>query len=65
MRQALLLVGGLAGLFAIVPLCTWADTGSLRAAWEAAKGYGVVMGILAGLALFGVLAGAIGAMINA
>lgn len=34
-------MAALLGLFLIVPLSTWADTGRFRAALEAAKGYGL------------------------
>jgi hypothetical protein len=47
-------------LFALVPLCVWGGSGSLRQAWEAAKTFGLIMGGLAvaggGTALLMVLA---------
>jgi hypothetical protein len=60
--QALLFVAAIAGLLSIVPLATWAATGSLRSAWEALKGYMLCMGILAGFCLLGVLAALIGSI---
>lgn len=50
MRQFLLLVAGLAGFFAIVPLMVWGGTGNWRHALHALKQY---LGILGGLALVG------------
>lgn len=52
---------GIAALVSIVPLATWAATGRLRAAWEALRGYCLVMFIVVGLpmiagALVGLLA---------
>jgi hypothetical protein len=38
-----------AAMFSIVPLVTWAATGSLSRACEALKGYMTVMGMLAAL----------------
>lgn len=58
MRQALLLIGVLAAMFSIVPLAILAATGSLRAAWEAARGYALVMLLITGPGLvIGLLAG--------
>ena len=45
------------GLLSIVPLCTWAATGSWRSAMHSLRGYLLCMGILAGLALVGGLVG--------
>jgi len=50
MPQFLLFVGTLAAIFAIVPVCTLLATGSARQAWEAAKGYAVVWGLIAAAA---------------
>lgn len=58
--QALLFVATILGLFSIVPLATWAATGSLRAAYEALKGYMLCMGILAALSVLFLLAALIG-----
>jgi uncharacterized membrane protein len=41
---------GIAALVALVPLSTWAATGSPRQAWQALKGYCVAMGLVVGLA---------------
>ncbi len=58
MRQTLLFLAGVVGLLSIVPLATWAATGSLQQAWDALKGYlialfpvwvGVVLGLLVGV----------------
>ena len=34
------------GLFALVPLSVWAATGRLGRAWEATKGFALVMAII-------------------
>lgn len=53
MKSFLLLIAGLAVLFAPIPLITWAVTGRWQDAWEAVKGYWRVMGLM--LAAAGVL----------
>jgi hypothetical protein len=55
MDHVLLFVGTLVAIFAIVPVCTLLATGSARNAWEAAKGYGLVWGILIGLSAVGIV----------
>lgn len=52
MSQTFLLLAALLGLFLIVPAVTWIATGSWSRAKEAAKGYGLVLGIV----LYGPLA---------
>jgi hypothetical protein len=46
MVYALKLAAGLLVLFALVPLCVWAGTGSWRHALHASKEYGLVMAAL-------------------
>lgn len=53
----LLLVGVIAALVSIVPLFTWAMTGSARQAWQSARGYILVLVILLAIpALVGLVA---------
>jgi len=53
-------VVGVLVLVSIVPLATWAATGSLRQAWRALRGYALVLTLLGGTALLGVLIAGIG-----
>ena len=46
MGPALLFAAALLGMFSIVPLATWAATGSLREAGRAAGGYAVTIAVL-------------------
>jgi hypothetical protein len=64
MRQSLLFIAGLAGLFSIVPLATWAATGSWRRALEAARGYGALWLAMGGLAAVGAVIGLIAAALT-
>lgn len=60
MRSFLILVTALAAMFSIVPLAAWAARGRWQDAWEAAKGYGLVLGLTIGLpAVAGVVWGVI------
>lgn len=52
MSQTFLLLAALLGLFLIVPAVTWLATRSWSRTKEAAKGYGIVLGIV----LYGPLA---------
>ena len=54
----------MAGLFSIVPLATWAATGSWRHALEAAKGYGVMWLFMGGVMAVGGLIGLISALLT-
>lgn len=47
MRELLLTVATVAGLFLLVPLIVWAGSGSWRHAWYALKQYLGIMGTLA------------------
>lgn len=51
MDHPFLFVGTLVALLSVVPLATLAATGSLRDAWEAAKGYAMVWAIIGGMAI--------------
>ena len=54
----------MAGLFSIVPLATWAATGSWRRALEAAKGYGVMWLFMGGVMAVGGVIGLIAAALT-
>ena len=60
----MLFVAGMAGLFSIVPLATWAATGSWRRALEAAKGYGVMWLFMSGIMAVGGVIGLIAAALT-
>ncbi|VTU25363.1 hypothetical protein H4CHR_01579 [Variovorax sp. PBS-H4] len=47
MKSFLLFIAALVALFSIAPLATWAATGRWRAAVEAARAYGFILGCMA------------------
>lgn len=50
MKSFLLFVAAIAAMFSLVPLTAWAARGRWQDAWEAAKGYSKVMGLMVGAA---------------
>jgi hypothetical protein len=60
MRQILLLVAALLGLFALVPLSAWAATGRWREAVRAARGYAIVLAVLGSVSVLAFIASLIG-----
>ncbi len=44
MLDALKIIGAVAGLFLLIPLCVWGGSGSLREAWYATKQFLLIIG---------------------